>query len=138
MNFPQALAVLLALMAVDYITGLAAAVAAKNVESGAAVRGLARKVVIGGAAIVGFLASKAIPDVVFVGVNLGQLDIGSAWASAFALAEAVSILENVSRAGIPLPAAVRIVLSRLKSMDDAGYPVARGDGGISRSRTTAD
>jgi toxin secretion/phage lysis holin len=133
-NFPQALALLMGLMAIDYITGLAAAVAARNLESGAAVRGLAKKIVIGGAAIAGFMASRFIPEVMLAGFNLGQIDIGSAVAFAFALSEGISILENVGRAGIALPAPLRMFLSRLKHMDNEGYPVTRenpaGEGSI--------
>lgn len=126
-NFPKALAVLCCLMALDYITGLAAGWAAKNLESGAAFRGLMKKLVVGGAAVSGFFISGFIPDVVVAGFDLGKVDIGSAICGAFALSEIISIFENIGRSGQPLPGPVRALLARLKKMDDDGNPVNKSN-----------
>lgn len=124
LHFPQALAALMLLMAIDYVTGLAAAFASRSLASGAAARGLAKKVVIGGAAVAGYSVSHFIPSVDVAGFNLGQIDIGSAICAAFALSELISILENVGRSGTALPAPVRTLLARLKHMDDEGMPIS--------------
>jgi len=124
-NFPKALAVLCCLMALDYITGLAAGWASKSLESGAAFRGLMKKLVVGGAGVAGFFISGFIPDVVVAGFDLGKVDIGSAICGAFALSEIISIFENIGRSGQPLPGPVRIMLARLKKMDDDGNPTPK-------------
>jgi len=126
-NFPQALAVLCALMALDYLTGLAAGWASKSLESGAAFRGLMKKLVVGGAGIAGFLVSGLIPDVMVAGFDLGKVDVGSAICIAFSVSEIISIFENVGRSGTPLPGPVRVILVRLKKMDDDGKPIGTGN-----------
>lgn len=121
-NFPKALAALLALMALDYMTGLLAGWATRSLESGAAARGLAKKMVVGGASIAGFFVSGLIPDVQLAGFDFGKVDIGSAICMAFMLSEIISIFENVGRSGYPLPGPLKSLLARLHKMDDDGNP----------------
>ena len=101
---------LMALMAIDYITGTIAACKTGHWDSSTGFVGLSKKAVI--------LAVVALFNTVDVAMNthtLRQMAI-----CAYALNEAGSIVENIDRAGWGehIPAFIRNALARLKAKDD--------------------
>jgi toxin secretion/phage lysis holin len=100
---------LIAFVVMDYITGILVAIATKKLNSSAGFRGLAKKAVI---FIVVIIANM-------VDVNiLGGGGIARTAAIMFYLAnEGISICENASTLGVPLPKKLVGVLEQLK--DDA-------------------
>lgn len=113
--FPAA--ALLAVMALDYVTGMADAWVSRTLSSGAGLVGIVKKL--------GYLAAVAVAVVVdyiiqSVAARAG-LDLGGFYA-AFGLLvtiwlilnECISILENLSSLGVPLPKFLISIVARLK------------------------
>jgi toxin secretion/phage lysis holin len=98
---------LVAFTVIDYLTGLMCAVIDKNVSSEIGLRGIFKKVVI--FALVG------------VGHTIDAYIIGdggvfrTAVIFFFASNEGVSLLENASRIGLPIPLKLKEILSQLHS-----------------------
>jgi len=112
-NFPPALAGLLGMMFLDYLSGLSAAGAQKKLNSDVAKRGLFRKVTVLMACCGGYVVSMVIPPLAIGGTTI-DLNLGSAVCGAFILAEFISIMENVGMAGVKLPGRMRELLVKLK------------------------
>jgi toxin secretion/phage lysis holin len=115
-SFPPALLTLLAMMALDYISGLAAAGSKGKIDSTKAKRGIWKKIVELTAGIGGYVATMNLPPVT-IGHTQIPVNIGSAICGAFILAELISILENVGKAGVRLPGRIVYLLGKLKGMD---------------------
>ncbi|WP_291560731.1 MULTISPECIES: phage holin family protein [unclassified Clostridium] len=101
----MALKTLLLLMVLDYITGLICAGKDKNLSSSAGFRGLAKKIII--LIIVG------------VGVSVDNVTgangiVRSMVIFFYASMEGISILENATRAGVPIPDKLKDMLIQLK------------------------
>ena len=103
---------IIALMALDYITGILCAVTTKTLSSEVGFRGLVKKFMILIVIAVGHLVDAHI------------IGTGSAIMSAvilfFAANEGISILENAAALGLPVPKKLRDVLEQLKSEKDKG------------------
>jgi toxin secretion/phage lysis holin len=103
-SLPATVIALLGLMALDVATGLVAGWAAGALDSAVGWRGLARKL----ATVLAILA-----------VGIMQRAFGDAIPAAEAVAgfycaiEALSIVENLARAGVPVPAPLRAALAAL-------------------------
>ena len=98
---------LIAFVTVDYITGVVAAIATRNLSSSTGFVGLARKGLI--------FAVVAVAHVVDSQVMGGGSSVCRSAVIGFYLAnEGLSILENAGRLGVPFPAKLRQVLSQLK------------------------
>lgn len=101
---------IIALMALDYITGILCAVTTKTLSSEVGFRGLVKKFMILIVIAVGHLVDAYI------------IGTGSAIMSAvilfFAANEGISILENAAALGLPIPNKLRGVLEQLKSDND--------------------
>jgi toxin secretion/phage lysis holin len=82
------------LVAVDVLTGLLSAYVRKEVTSEATFRGGAKKALILTLSLSGGMMTRI--------VNVG-IDLGAALSAYYCVHEAISILENVSKAGVPLP-----------------------------------
>jgi len=99
-----ALEILVLFVVLDYVTGLAAAWYEKKLNSHIGFRGIARKVLLFVPVAVAYALDQA----------LGQ-DILRSLAIWFYMAnEGLSILENLGRAGVPIPAPLKTALEQLK------------------------
>lgn len=93
--------ILLMLMALDIISGIFVAIVTCQLSSDSSFRGIAKKALILCLVTGLTLASR------FVGTDI---DVGSALAGAYIIHELISIVENCSRAGIPLPVWLLVTL----------------------------
>lgn len=97
---------IIALMVLDYITGILCAIVTKTLSSEVGFRGLVKKFVILIVIAVGHLVDAYV------------IGTGSAVMSAvmlfFAANEGISILENAAKLGLPIPARLKDVLKQLK------------------------
>lgn len=103
---PGLVQTLILFMALDFLTGVLAAVVRKGVSSDDSFRGLAKKALV--LILVG--TSHIASDTLHLGV-----DFGSVVALAYIANEIISITENCARAGVPIPAPLLDVLSKFKA-----------------------
>lgn len=100
---------IIALMVLDYITGILCAIVTKTLSSEVGFRGLVKKFVILLVIAVGHLVDAYV------------IGTGSAVMSAvmlfFAANEGISILENAAILGLPIPKKLKDVLEQLKDKD---------------------
>lgn len=102
--------VLVIFVVLDYLTGIIAAWYEKKLDSGVGYRGIPKKILV--FAIVG-LAYQ-------IDKTLGQ-ELFRSLATWFYLAnEALSVIENCGRVGVPIPSFLRTALEQLKDKSDAG------------------
>ena len=103
---------IIALMVLDYITGILCAIVTKTLSSEVGFRGLVKKFVILIVIAVGHLVDAYV------------IGTGSAVMSAvmlfFAANEGISILENAAILGLPIPQKLKDVLEQLKDKDKDG------------------
>ncbi|MDR0222607.1 MAG: phage holin family protein [Oscillospiraceae bacterium] len=100
---------LVAFIALDYVTGVARAVMEKKLSSRAGFGGICKK-----ALMFAVVALANIIDVQVIGAA-GNGVLRSATISLFLANEGLSILENASSAGLPVPRALMNALERLKN-----------------------
>lgn len=102
-----ALGILLALITIDYATGVISAIIEKELSSEVGGRGIAKKV---GTLIIVALAH-------LIGTYLG-FEV-RAWVIGYYIAnEGISIIENTGRMGVPYPPKLLEILKQLKKGDD--------------------
>jgi len=109
-GFDGLLYALLAFVIIDYVTGLGVAVINKKLSSEVGFRGIFKKVLI--FTIVG-LAHLLDVEVLKIGDTLRTACIFFYLAN-----EGISILENASKIGLPVPKKIRAVLDQLKEEDE--------------------
>jgi len=102
---------LIALMAMDYITGLDVAWLHKELSSEVGFKGIAKKVFI--------LILVAVGHILDTHVLGGGSVCRSAVIGFYIANEGISILENAGNIGIPLPKKLIDVLKQLKSKEDS-------------------
>lgn len=106
-DFDGIMAALIALMIIDYITGILAAVIEKKLSSAVGARGIAKKLIM--------LLTVAVANVVDVSV-IGDGNALRSVAAVFYIAnEGISLLENGARLGVPIPKKLIDVLAQLKN-----------------------
>ena len=111
---------LIAFVAIDYITGIMCAVVEKKLSSAVGFRGIFRKITI-----LALVAVGHIVDMYVIGAT-GIVNDYSAVRTAiiffFLSNEGLSLLENASRLGLPIPQKLKDVLAQLhgKRGDDGG------------------
>jgi len=109
-GFDSALLALIIFLCVDYITGVLAAVSAKELNSSTGLQGIIKKVMqlflVGVAAIVDSLA------------GLGEPYLRTSIVYFLLANEGVSILENIARAGVPVPNFLLVVLQQMRGKAD--------------------
>lgn len=97
---------IIALMALDYVTGILCGIAAKALSSETGFRGLVKKLMVLVIIAVGHLIDTYI------------IGTGSALMTAvilfFAANEGISILENAAKLGLPVPKKLRDILEQLR------------------------
>lgn len=110
------IAVLIAVMLIDYITGLTEAFVNKEISSRTGVIGIIKKVgyfaVVAVAMVVDYLITSALMQ---CGINL-QINycfgmIATIW---LIINELISILENLAEVGVPLPHFLTAIVKKLK------------------------
>ena len=119
-NMPPLVWILIAVMTIDYITGLLCAAMGKSkktengfLESGTAWKGLIKK----GLIILVVLLSWLLDQAVSTGAGISFEAVMGATCLWFIASEGLSILENVASMGIPVP---NIMLKLLEIMKDKG------------------
>lgn len=103
------LTALLALIALDYLTGLLKGVCNKNLSSEIGFRGIAHKV------LTLLVVALAFVIETLVGLNFPLREIVITF---FIANEGLSVLENVAEAGLPIPSVLRKLLLQLRSKND--------------------
>ena len=111
-GFDGLLYALLVFVIIDYVTGLGVAVINKKLSSEVGFRGIFKKVLI--FTIVG-LAHLLDAEVLKIGDTLRTACLFFYLAN-----EGISILENASKIGLPVPKKIRAVLDQLKEEDEEG------------------
>ena len=100
---------IIALMALDYVTGILCGIAEKALSSEVGFKGLVKTLIVRGIIAVGHLIDTYI------------IGTGSALMTAvilfFAANEGISILENAARLGLPVPQKLRDILEQLRKDD---------------------
>ena len=98
---------LVAFMALDYISGVLAAISSKKLSSKVGFKGLAKKLMI-----LVFVSLGHIADVYV----LGGTPVAMSAVMLFYIAnEGISIVENASALGLPVPQKIKNVLEQIKS-----------------------
>lgn len=119
------LIVLILMMAIDYITGIAAAWVQHELSSRTGIVGIIKKIsylfAVAVAVVVDYVIANAVvaakPEL--TGLNVFGLLV-TVW---LILNECISILENLSEIGVPLPAFLMSIVKRLKKTTES-----KGDG----------
>lgn len=102
---------LIALVALDYVTGVICAAANKRLSSEIGFKGLIKKALIFALVAVAGVADKVIPAT--------NQAIRAAVILFYIANEAISILENVAELGLPVPEKLKAVLIKTKGEDKA-------------------
>lgn len=102
---------LIALVALDYVTGVICAAANKRLSSEIGFKGLIKKAVIFALVAVAGVADKVIPAT--------NQAIRAAVILFYIANEAISILENAAKLGLPVPEKLKAVLIKTKGEDKA-------------------
>lgn len=102
---------LIALVALDYVTGVICAAANKRLSSEIGFKGLIKKALIFALAAVAGVADKVIPAT--------NQAIRAAVILFYIANEAISILENAAELGLPVPEKLKAVLIKTKGEDKA-------------------
>lgn len=112
--------VLVAMMVIDYISGMAAAWVHNELSSKVGAKGIVKKVGYMGLIVV----AMGIDYLIYSGIMSVNIDIGyQMWfglvvAVWLIINELISILENLDRLGVPIPEFIRAVLKRLKNSQE--------------------
>ena len=102
---------LIALVALDYVTGVICAAANKRLSSEIGFKGLIKKAVICALVALAGVADKVIPAT--------NQAIRAAVILFYIANEAISILENAAELGLPVPEKLKAVLIKTKGEDKA-------------------
>ena len=102
---------LIALVALDYVTGVICAAAHKRLSSEIGFKGLIKKALIFALVAVAGVADKVIPAT--------NQAIRAAVILFYIANEAISILENAAELGLPVPEKLKAVLIKTKGEDKA-------------------
>lgn len=100
----------IAMMAIDYVTGVILAVVNKRLSSKVGFRGIAKKL-----CIIMLMAVAHVIDAEVIGTGAGLMTAVQLF---FLANEGISILENAAALGLPIPNKLRGVLEQLKSEND--------------------
>lgn len=104
--------VLVVMMALDYLTGVMGGFANKNLSSAIGFRGLLKKVTILIVLIVAVMLDRLL--------NAGSWVFRTLVAYFYICNEAVSLLENSAKIGVPIPRKLINVLEQLKKKNEEG------------------
>lgn len=105
-TWDTALGVLVCFMVLDYITGLLRAYVNKEISSDVGLKGIARKAVIFVVLIVAVLLDRLL--------NTGSWVFRTLVCYTYIANEGISLLENCSGLGLPIPEKIKEALAQLK------------------------
>jgi len=108
---------LIAFVVIDYITGVMCAVVDKNLSSEVGFKGIFKKILI-----FCMVAVAHIIDTQILGVAGDGSAIRTAVIFFYLANEGLSIFENTTRLGLPVPQKLKDVLAQLHGKTDAGKP----------------
>jgi len=103
---------LVAIVAIDYVTGVTKAAILKQLDSAAGFRGLLKKLFIFALVALATLLDRIIPE--------ANGAIRAAVMVFYIANEGLSILENAGEMGLPLPSALKDALHKLGGSDKSG------------------
>ena len=109
--------VLIAVMIVDYVTGLVGAYIARQLNSRIGIVGIIKKISYLGLVAVGMVTDYIIYSALAqlgVSIELGYC-VGMVIVIWLIINELISILENLAEIGVPLPAFITKLITRLKN-----------------------
>ena len=95
---------------IDYVTGVTAAIINKKLNSEIGYKGITRKILI-----MMVVAIANVLDVYVIGT--GNV-LRSATILFYIANEGISIIENISKCGLPIPEKLKIILEQLKEEDN--------------------
>ena len=144
-GLPPSVWVLLAVMTIDYITGILCAMMNKSTKtangglsSSAAFKGLIKKGII----LLIVLLAALLDRVISMSAGLTFEAVAGATCLWFIASEGMSIVENAANMGIPIPAVLRRVLEIMKEKgnngEQAGADQAGGGSGEQLPQETED
>lgn len=110
-SLPPLLQLLLICQALDIATGVLVAAAKKQVSSKVSYRGITKKALE--------LLLVALAAAAGYSLNLGSI-LANFVAGFYAAHEAISILENASESGLPIPAKLKAVFRQMQEEDNGG------------------
>ena len=105
-----ALSILITFMILDYITGVIWAYIQKNLNSEVGFKGLVKKCTILIVLIVGSMLDRLL--------NSGEWVFRTLVAYFYIANEGISLLENISNLGVPIPAKIKDALEQLNKEDE--------------------
>lgn len=105
-----ALSILITFMILDYITGVIWAYIQKNLNSEVGFKGLVKKCTILIVLIVGAMLDRLL--------NSGEWVFRTLVAYFYIANEGISLLENISNLGVPIPAKIKDALEQLNKEDE--------------------
>lgn len=111
---------LFAMMALDMITGFAAAFVTKSVNSSITRIGVTRKALVWVLISVTWLLQRAGAYFMKDGYNIPTTDIVAMY---YLVSEALSVLENIGIAGVPLPPFLIDALVKIKQIKSGEYKI---------------
>lgn len=104
-----ALAVLIAFMVIDYLTGVVNAILDKRLSSRVGFKGLAKKLFVVLMLIVAVLLDRLVND--------GQWIFRTLVAYFYIANEGISIIENIALLGVPIPQKIVEILEQIKEKE---------------------
>lgn len=113
LQIPGVVRALLFFMTADYVTGLAAAYVRRELSSAIGWRGLVKKTLVLILLLVAHVGEQS------AGLNIHVEQIG---AVGYIVSEFISIVENVARAGVPIPAQIVEALLAAKKLSKPATP----------------
>jgi len=111
--------VLIAFTVIDYLTGLSCAIAEKKLSSEVGFRGICKKILIFAIVALGHMLDAHIVGT--IGVTGDSSAIRTACIFFYLANESVSLLENTTRLGLPVPDRLRAVLAQLHGKESKKY-----------------
>lgn len=106
-----ALSILITFMILDYITGVIWAYIQKNLNSEVGFKGLVKKCTILIVLIVGAMLDRLL--------NSGEWVFRTLVAYFYIANEGISLLENISNLGVPIPAKIKDALEQLNNKEES-------------------
>lgn len=111
-GFPAAIRLMVMLMGIDMMTGIISAAREGKVSSELSIRGLMKKVAIAIAVLfVHLLDGMILP---MFGIPIEELGLEKIFALYISFSEAISIIENLAKCGVPFPLPIVKALSQIK------------------------
>ena len=108
-----ALSILITFMILDYITGVIWAYIQKNLNSEVGFKGLVKKCTILIVLIVGSMLDRLL--------NSGEWVFRTLVAYFYIANEGISLLENISNLGVPIPAKIKDALKQLNNKEEIEF-----------------